>query len=262
MNGVILTATGDLLRAGFCDFSTDGLFDNATESYRTDVPEPAVTRCETSAEFHRWTGAAWEVVSELALAKSNKIQVLDLAVRNYVYAHYEAHRQTTFSILMSEAIKHGFDNRYAYISSAFDWAQNGPIGYYYVKAYEINAQTTVADVKAVSWDLHAAFDASDPVVTIYQAITTIEFPIITSALTANGTEGSAFSYTVTGESGVRTPTSYDAEDVPDGLSVDTATGTISGTPTLDAVGTHNVTITATNSAGTDTETLVITIAAL
>ena len=32
MNGVIETTTGDLLRAGFCDFSGDGSFDPATET--------------------------------------------------------------------------------------------------------------------------------------------------------------------------------------------------------------------------------------
>jgi len=59
-------------------------------------------------------------------------------------------------------------------------------------------------------------------------------PAITSALTATGTTGTAFSYTITGSN---TPTSYNATGLPAGLTINTGTGIISGTPT--AVGTTN-----------------------
>ena len=68
--------------------------------------------------------------------------------------------------------------------------------------------------------------------------------MITSATTASGTVGSAFSYQITA---TNTPTSYGATGLPAGLSVNTATGLISGTPT--AAGTSTVTLSATNSAG-------------
>jgi hypothetical protein len=84
--------------------------------------------------------------------------------------------------------------------------------------------------------------------------TGIALPEITSLLTASGNETLAFSYTIVA---TNTPTSYNATGLPAGLSIDTVTGIISGTPTT--AGIFNVTISATNAAGSDTETLVITI---
>ncbi len=82
-------------------------------------------------------------------------------------------------------------------------------------------------------------------------------PAITSALAAAGaTVGSAFSYQITGSNA---PTGFAASGLPAGLSVNAASGAISGTPT--AAGTANVTITASNGAGSGSATLVITIGA-
>jgi PKD repeat protein len=82
-------------------------------------------------------------------------------------------------------------------------------------------------------------------------------PAITSTLTATGTVGSAFSYTITAGN---SPTSFNATGLPAGLSINTTSGVISGTPT--AAGTSNVTISASNSAGTGSATLVLTINAI
>lgn len=81
-------------------------------------------------------------------------------------------------------------------------------------------------------------------------------PILTSALTANGTAGTSFSYQITA---AKSPASFDATGLPLGLSVNTATGLISGTTSLD--GDFNVTISATNTTGTDSDTLVLTFVA-
>ncbi|TDR24678.1 choice-of-anchor D domain-containing protein [Flavobacterium cheniae] len=82
----------------------------------------------------------------------------------------------------------------------------------------------------------------------------ISAPVITSSLTASGNETVAFSYAIVA---TNTPTSYNATSLPAGLAINTTTGVISGTPTT--AGIYNVTISATNAAGSDTETLVITI---
>lgn len=91
----------------------------------------------------------------------------------------------------------------------------------------------------------------------YFTLTPLAVPVVTSALTASGTVGTAFSYQIVA---TNSPTSYGASGLPGGLSVSAGTGIISGTPT--AAGTTSVTINATNSLGTgQNSTLVITIAA-
>jgi len=79
-------------------------------------------------------------------------------------------------------------------------------------------------------------------------------PVSTSATTASGTVGSAFSYQI---SATNTPTSYGATGLPAGLSVNSTTGLISGTPT--AAGTSTVTLSATNSSGTGNATLTLAV---
>ncbi|MCW1884745.1 putative Ig domain-containing protein [Luteolibacter flavescens] len=91
--------------------------------------------------------------------------------------------------------------------------------------------------------------------TLVLTVTTVP-PAITSTLTATGTVGTAFSYQITATPAA---TSYTAVGLPSGLTISATTGLISGTPV--SVSTTSVTITATNAAGTDSETLVITISA-
>lgn len=79
-------------------------------------------------------------------------------------------------------------------------------------------------------------------------------PAITSSTSANGTVGQAFNYTITA---TNSPTGFGASELPSGLSVNTSTGVISGTPTQ--AGTFNATITATNSWGAGDAPLVLTI---
>jgi hypothetical protein len=77
--------------------------------------------------------------------------------------------------------------------------------------------------------------------------------VITSSLTASAFCGEAFSYYITASNA---PTSFSATGLPAGLSINTSTGEISGTPT--GTGVFNVTIGAMNAFGSDSETLVIT----
>lgn len=82
----------------------------------------------------------------------------------------------------------------------------------------------------------------------------VSAPVITSPLTASGTVGSLFSYQIAASN---TPTSFNAVGLPSGLSVNTSSGIISGTPAI--AGTSNVTITASNGSGSDSKTLVLTV---
>jgi len=79
-------------------------------------------------------------------------------------------------------------------------------------------------------------------------------PTITSAATASGTATFPFSYQITA---TNSPTLYGATGLPPGLSINTATGVISGTPT--ALGTSNIMISATNASGTANKALAITV---
>ena len=79
-------------------------------------------------------------------------------------------------------------------------------------------------------------------------------PVITSPGSVSGTFGTSFNYGITASN---SPTSYGASNLPPGLSVDTNGGVISGVPT--STGTWQSMVSATNSGGTGTETVTITI---
>ena len=81
-------------------------------------------------------------------------------------------------------------------------------------------------------------------------------PVITSPLTATGTIGVAFTYQITADQAI---TTWGAAPLPAGLTVNTTTGLISGTPTTP--GGTSVTISATNNHGTGSAPLFITIVA-
>jgi formylglycine-generating enzyme len=87
------------------------------------------------------------------------------------------------------------------------------------------------------------------------ATSTPPAPAITSALSAAGTEGVAFSYQITANNN---PTSFNATSLPSGLAISTSSGLISGTPTTSS--TFTSTITAIGTSGTATGTLKLTIA--
>ncbi len=79
-------------------------------------------------------------------------------------------------------------------------------------------------------------------------------PQINSSLTASGTAGQPFSYTITALYG---PVSFGAINLPADLNFNSASGVISGTPAT--AHTNQVTISATNPHGSDTRTLTIII---
>lgn len=79
---------------------------------------------------------------------------------------------------------------------------------------------------------------------------------ITSIVTVSTQVSTPFTYTVT-SSGGTTPITFSASPLPAGLSLDAATGVISGTPTTP--GTTKIVLTAGNSAGSTLATLALTV---
>ncbi len=81
-------------------------------------------------------------------------------------------------------------------------------------------------------------------------------PAITSPAAASASVGAAFTYSVTASNGA---TSFGASGLPAGLTLDSISGIITGTPTT--AGTYNVTLLATNATGTGTAPLTLTVGA-
>ncbi len=79
-------------------------------------------------------------------------------------------------------------------------------------------------------------------------------PVITSAAMALGGQGVGFNYAITASN---SPTSYAAAGLPAGLSLNPATGVVTGIPTV--AGLFSVTITATNAGGTGSAILTVTV---
>lgn len=98
-------------------------------------------------------------------------------------------------------------------------------------------------------------NANDVVLTrIATATTTANDPVITSAGTASGVVGAAFTYQI---AATNSPTSFTASNLPAGLSMN-ASGLISGTPTTS--GSSNVVVSATNATPrTGSRVVVMTI---
>ena len=110
--------------------------------------------------------------------------------------------------------------------------------------YRVRAKDTAGNLSSFSNVANATTQSAVPA------------PVITSTTTASGTVGIAFSYQITA---TNSPTSYEATGLPAGLSVNTAAGLISGTPTTP--GTSSVTLSATNNSGTGNATLTLTVSA-
>ena len=110
-----------------------------------------------------------------------------------------------------------------------------------LSTYFATDKSGVSRPKGPEWDIGA-----------YEYDPGVATPAITSTLSATATVGSSFSYTITA---TNSPTSFSASPLPAGLSVDTSTGVISGTPT--AIGATSTTIGATNASDTGTALLAL-----
>jgi len=118
------------------------------------------------------------------------------------------------------------------------------------------AITGIPNAAGVTNAMISATNVTGTTTVALQITVNLVTPVITSSLTAGATSGSPFTYTITANN---LPASFNATGLPTGLMINTMTGAITGTPVVAMGGPVNVMISATNAAGTDTETLVITV---
>jgi lysophospholipase L1-like esterase len=159
----------------------------------------------------------------------------------------------------------------SYVLSARVASPNNGLSFH-VEMDGVNISGPIAFSSTGDWNTWATVNATTPALTTGQKLLRIVFdgggfnlnylsfalnqaaPAVSSTATANGVVGSLFSYTITG---TNTPASYGATNLPQGLTVNTYTGIISGTPST--AGNYYVTLSATNVGGTGTKTLVLTV---
>ncbi|MBP1736930.1 MAG: multidomain protein with s-layer y region, hyr domain [Oscillospiraceae bacterium] len=133
----------------------------------------------------------------------------------------------------------------------------------YVLANDEKASVSVVQAAALPGSATISVTAEDGTTELtYTVVLTLDTapgaaPVIATTSLPSGTVGTTYSQTLTATGDTPITWSLDSGDLPDDLSLDTSTGVISGTPS--ATGTFSFTVEATNSTGSDTQELSITI---
>jgi hypothetical protein len=121
------------------------------------------------------------------------------------------------------------------------YQSNKPVWYQFVGKGKVFAQFTFLNPSGV-------------VTQVEPEVVTGTVPDITSELTAIGTVPIPFTYTITANND---PLTFDAFNLPMGLTINSSTGVISGTPLVSGI--FNCFLSAANGYGNDMELLVLTI---
>ncbi|HZZ18822.1 MAG TPA: immunoglobulin domain-containing protein [Opitutaceae bacterium] len=133
----------------------------------------------------------------------------------------------------------------------YQWYENG------VAVGSNSPNLPFSSAQAGSFMFYAVASNADGYASSSTAVLTfavVSAPAFTSAAAVSATIGSAFSFTLTA-SGL--PTSFAAAGLPAGLTLNAATGAITGSPT--AAGTFSVALTASNTIGAGTGTLTLVV---
>ena len=121
------------------------------------------------------------------------------------------------------------------------YQSNRPVWYQFVSQGKVFAEFTFLNPSGI-------------VTQVEPEVVTGTIPVITSVLTDTGIVPYPFTYTITADND---PLIFDVTNLPLGLSINTSTGVISGTPLVSGV--FNCFISASNGYGNDIRLLVLTI---
>ncbi|MES2847792.1 MAG: sugar-binding protein [Bacteroidota bacterium] len=205
----------------------------------------------------------WQTVSVTTPALTTGQKVLKIAMDSYDfninYLAFSLNSTPAVPVVSSAATASGI------IGTAFNYiitASNSPTSYGATglpAGLNVNTSTGVINgipITAGTYNVtvRATNAGGTGTKTVAITITSPTVPVVSSASTASGTVGTAFSYNITASN---SPTSYSAIGLPAGLSVNTSTGAITGSPT--AAGIFNATVNATNAGGTGTKAVTISI---
>ena len=119
----------------------------------------------------------------------------------------------------------------------------------------ISGIPTTAGTYSITLTATNAYGSDEKTLTLTVSAAGVKPSITTTSLT-DGQAGQSYSFTPTATG--TSPITWTASGLPSGLSMNSSTGTISGTPR--AAGTFRPSMTARNAYGTDTKTLTLTIA--
>ena len=156
---------------------------------------------------------------------------------------------TTFTLIGSPTVTVGTPATLSIDLTAVSALQNIPAGTTVTFRYYASGQTTTG-----GWGFQSAASAGTNGLSFSGLVNQVPAPSITSVLSSTAIVGTAYSYSITADN---SPTSFNATGLPTGLSINSTSGLISGTPTV--AGTYTVSISATNITGTDTKSLELTI---
>ena len=118
----------------------------------------------------------------------------------------------------------------------------------------ISGTPTTPSTTTITLSAHSEVGTGTQTLTLTIKPLILVVPVITSAATATATVGQSFTHNITASN---SPTTYGAANLPTGLSVNTSTGVISGTPTT--LGTYTITVSARNAGGEGNQTLTLTV---
>ncbi|MCX7934105.1 MAG: Ig domain-containing protein, partial [Planctomycetota bacterium] len=220
----------------------------------TSSPPPSQPRPRPPAEQTRWPGSRGEIPSESKISPTPEVETISTGGSTSTSAQSGA--PSIVSPLTAGAL----------LNAAFEYqivATNHPTSYNATglpPGLRINTATGVISgtptregVYRVTLSATNSYGTTRATLTLTVSAS-LAIPDITSPLTAAATQGQTFSYTITATNG---PTVFDAENLPNGLTIDTRTGRISGIPLENGV--FHVALSAANAAGTGRAVLTLTV---